>query len=127
MRPVRLSALGGRESYGEVRVKRWSPRERALRAIKVGGACWALAVVSVFVPAAHFILVPLFLVAGPIAAYFTARTLSSVLGGSAKCPACGGAFVIAGAREQWPLEDVCAACHTQVVIDLDNSPTPAAR
>jgi hypothetical protein len=125
-RPVRLSALGGRESFGEVRVQRWSSRDRAVRAAKVWAACWALAVVSVFVPAAHFILVPAFLAAGPIAGYFTARTRSSVLGGRAPCPACGEVLLVAGGREEWPLDDVCGACRVQVVIELDNSPTRAA-
>lgn len=123
-RPVRLTVLGGRETLGEVRVQRWSQRDRIVRAAKVWGACWALAVVAVFVPAAHFVLVPILLAAGPIAAYFAARTESSVLGGRAACPACGEVFIVAGGPENWPLQDVCGACRVQVVIELDNDPAP---
>lgn len=116
-RAVSLVASGGRRSVGEVRVQRWTPGDRAVRAAGVWAACWALGAVSVLVPAAHFVLVPLFLAAGPIAAYLRARTESSVLGGTAPCPACGEAFAIDAAPERWPLKDVCGACRVQVEIE----------
>ncbi len=116
-RAVALVASGGRRSVGEVRVQRWTPRERALRAVAAWAACWGLGAVSVLLPAAHFVLVPIFLVAGPIAAYLRARAESSVLGGTAPCPACGQAFVVDPAPERWPLKDVCGACRVQVAIE----------
>ncbi|MBI5185008.1 MAG: hypothetical protein HZA01_04690 [Nitrospinae bacterium] len=67
---------------------RYDKNERMRRALKTLGFFWALAVASVPVVIAHFVLVPGFLIAGPFLAFrkFKAETaLEKALGA---CPAC---------------------------------------
>ena len=47
----------------------YSPRERLLRALKILGIFWGLALLSVPILVAHFVLVPGFFLLGPVMAY----------------------------------------------------------
>ncbi|HFE37899.1 MAG TPA: hypothetical protein ENK06_05710 [Gammaproteobacteria bacterium] len=47
----------------------YSSADRTKRAVTALLGCWAIAGVSIFIPIAHFALVPGFLIAGPIMAY----------------------------------------------------------
>lgn len=104
-------------SDGEVAVRRWSGMDRTRRAIVALAGFWALAIVSIFIPALHFVLVPAFLLIGPIAAVLLARQKSTVLGGRGVCPACSEPFFIEGGTESWPLQDVCESCRAAVTIE----------
>ena len=70
-------------------------QERMIRALKMGGLCWGFALVSILIPLAHFVLVPSFLIAGPIVGMYFYRLESMVIGGSGNCPACQKPFQIA--------------------------------
>lgn len=108
---------GRSQSAGEVRIERWTRQQRLLRAARTLLACWGLAVLSVLVPVAHFVLVPALLLAGPIAAFVVARQPSAIIGGQGPCPACGELLVVSRAAERWPLDEACEACHAQVTIE----------
>jgi hypothetical protein len=114
--PVHLSAADGRRQAGELELRVWSPAERRGRAIRAWGICWAIMVCSVFIPLAHFVLVPGFFLAGPIVAWFVSRVPNAVTGGEARCPSCGEPFEFARRSLKWPLRDVCGRCHTEVSI-----------
>src|SRR3990167_3111214 len=62
---------------------------RVGRGVMVLLGVWALAVACVFVPLLHFVLVPGFLVAGPVLAWFTARATVLVKSTQIECPRCG--------------------------------------
>jgi hypothetical protein len=102
--------VGNERTTGEVRIERWDPSARLLRAAKRWVVLWGLAVVSVLVPVAHFVLVPALLIAGPIAAFMRWRQRSGVLGGEGMCPACRVLMTIDAHADEWPLFDVCEAC-----------------
>ena len=71
-----------------VRVQHRNRRNRTLRAARTLATCWGLAVVAVFLPLLHFVLVPGLLLLGPVLAWsrlHEERTLVSVDGA---CPAC---------------------------------------
>lgn len=108
----------GKVTSGKVRVRAWSPLDKKLRAIRVLGIAWAMGIVFVFIPLLHFILVPAFVLGGPILAYFTFAQGSTVLGGEGACPACGQRFLVERAAEKWPLADTCSSCHARVEIEL---------
>ena len=114
--PVWIESLGKRAS-GAVEVRAWSGRSRLVRGAKVLGACWALALVSLLVPAAHFVLVPVFLLAGPIGALIVGGQRSTVLGGEGACPECGERVRVGASAEEWPLHDACARCRTPLRIE----------
>ncbi|CAG0992903.1 hypothetical protein GPROT1_03176 [Gammaproteobacteria bacterium] len=115
-RKVRLATPGAR-TEGEVAVRRWTAADRTRRALLALLAMWALGAVSIFIPVLHVVLVPAFLLIGPIAAVLLARQKSAVLGGRGRCPACGEPFFIEGGTERWPLDDVCESCRAAVTIE----------
>ena len=87
-RNIRIANNQGAAESGALTVNVYSNAERVKRAAKILGICWGLAVVTLFIPLAHFILVPSFLLAGPIMAYMKYRVVESVEGAQGKCPTC---------------------------------------
>src|SRR3569833_1547236 len=80
------------ERDGVLRLHVFSPQDRVMRAAKVWGLCWLLATITLFIPIAHFVLVPGFLLAGPIWAikrYGVTLALEQVTG---HCPNNGVVF-----------------------------------
>jgi hypothetical protein len=63
--------------------------QRVGNAVISGLSCWGLAVVSIFVPLGHFVLVPAFLIAGPVLFFLRLAEGVSLLGARGKCPMCG--------------------------------------
>jgi hypothetical protein len=116
--PVELVSPDGKMASGEVITEHWEAKDRSKRALKILGICWGIALFSIIIPIAHFILVPSFILAGPIAAFFTYQQSDAVLGGKGTCPHCGQPFEIARMKIKWPLDDICAKCHSSVKISL---------
>jgi hypothetical protein len=108
---------GAKRASGQVRLQHWTRSARLGRAAKWLAALWGLAVVSVAIPVAHFLLVPAFLIAGPIAAFRRLRQESGILGGEGTCPACGVQMVIEAHADEWPFFDVCQSCSTPARIE----------
>ena len=77
-------------------------------------------------PVAHFVLVPGFLVAGPIAAVSRYRKKSGVLGGEATCPACGARLVIEAREDAWPFLVHCGTCQAKAWVERADRPAPIA-
>ncbi len=114
--PVEL-IVGKQHATGEVRIARWTGSARLVRAMKTLGVLWGLGVVSVLVPVAHFLLVPAFLLAGPIAAFMRWRQETSVLGGQGTCPACSANMALEASADAWPLFRICDTCRASVRIE----------
>ncbi len=64
---------GDAASDGTLHVSVLTQHERTVRAAKIWGLCWVLAFVTLFIPIAHFVLVPGFLIAGPVMGYLRYR------------------------------------------------------
>jgi len=71
--------------------------ERMTRALKMGGFFLLLAIVSVFIPLAHFVLVPSFVITAIVLPFMVHKLIEA----SEKA------------------EGVCPSCHEQVTIKLD--------
>ncbi len=119
-RPVVLIADASRAA-GEVRFQSWDRRARLGRAALAWAAFWGVALVSVVIPVLHFLLVPGFLIAGPIAAFRRWRQQSGILGGEGKCPKCGVRMFIEAHPDEWPLFDICGACRASVRIEAEGA------
>jgi len=87
-RNIRIIDNAGAVQSGALTVNIYSKDERLKRAAKMLLLCWLLALASVPILFAHFILVPLFLVAGPIMAYRRYHVMESVEAAHGKCPTC---------------------------------------
>ena len=90
---------------------------RVTRAIKGWAICWGLAVVSILVPVAHFVLVPAFAIAGPVVAWIRMRQESVILGAIVDCPACGEQTRLARTADDWPITLYCKPC--RVGLDIN--------
>lgn len=105
-----------RISTGIVYYKEWQVKEKARRALKAFGLMWGLAILSVAIPIAHFVLVPVFFLAGPIAALIIFSRESAILGGVGTCPDCNEIFDISKSKPQKSMKDVCSCCHHQIFV-----------
>jgi hypothetical protein len=88
-RPCELWGFASTPGTAELRVALFDRAGRWRRAIKGLAAWWGMAVVGLFVPVAHFFLVPGFLLAGLIV-FWRRRSMAEVIvAGQGRCPDCG--------------------------------------
>ena len=107
-----LTAFGTSPTRARAVVVIQGTGRRAARALAALGACWALALVSVFVPVAHFVLVPAFTVAGVVVAGLRLREDRRLVGVSGTCPRCGTEQEFeAGGRFEYSRTLDCPRCH----------------
>lgn len=90
---------------------RLSLGQRAGRSAARLGLCWGAALLAIFIPLLHFILVPALLLAGPVAAYFGARPTVVLTSPQLTCPKCAELTHSAGATG-WPARLICEHCGT---------------
>ncbi len=103
---------------GELSIRIYSSGERAKRAVGGLAACWALAGVTLFIPIAHFVLVPGFAIAGPIVALRLYTQDQAMLDVKGPCPACNESVTIElDAKDKLPLWTYCPQCRASVHID----------
>jgi len=120
--PATLTAFGAAPTPATATVLSQPPGERLARTAVALGACWGGALVSVFIPVAHFILVPTFFIAGIAVAVARAREAMRLLGVHGVCPRCaqeqdfevGGRFTPSRALD-------CPKCHTTLTLTADAS------
>jgi hypothetical protein len=118
---VRLTAFGAPPTSARATVLRQGPAQRTRRALIGLGVFWAPAMLAVFIPIAHFILVPTLLLAGLVFAAVRLREDSRLLGVRGDCPRCGieqdfpagGRFRRSGAID-------CPRCHTRLTLVADD-------
>lgn len=106
---------------GTLYVRAYTPRERLIRALKVLGLYWGLAVLAIAIPLAHFVLVPAFLIAGPIMAYLRYRMAARSDRVTGRCPVNHNDIVISlGPKERPPLWKYCPVCKSPLHIVYQN-------
>lgn len=115
--PVIVRSSDGKTKPGKIYIRTWNEKQRLERSLKILGVGWGMAVISIFIPLAHFILVPGFLIGAPIAAFRAHRQKSGVLGGESICPNCGEVLPLVYGANIWPLQDLCSHCQTSVTIE----------
>lgn len=114
-------------SVGELHTRSFTPWERMVQAGKVLAVAWSLALITVFIPIAHFVLVPLFLVAGPVMALMKYRVETVAEKAHGVCPECEQAVDIAlDPADRLPKWTYCPACNKPVQLMYHGGPTPAA-
>ncbi|HEY7433545.1 MAG TPA: hypothetical protein VIE41_00280 [Methylomirabilota bacterium] len=90
-REVRLTAFGHEPSPTTAVVIEQPPGTRFGRVLGGLGMFWGLGLASVFIPVAHFVLVPTFVVWGIVMAVKRAREDRRLLVLRGACPRCGAA------------------------------------
>jgi hypothetical protein len=114
--PVCIVGSGGIEARGTVSIEEFDQKTRMMRGLKTFGVFFACALVAIFIPLLHFVLVPGLTIAGIAFGYSAYQKPSLVRGGKGVCPKCGAEFAIVQSPPNWPLKDVCAKCFENVKI-----------
>jgi len=102
---------------GLLQFSQFSSGDRMSRALKILGLCWLGAGITLFIPLAHFVLVPGLLIAGPVLAmmkYKVDRANESV---SVECPKCKKSVSIKlDAADKLPIYSYCPDCNTSLQL-----------
>ncbi|TPW15697.1 MAG: hypothetical protein FD130_1159 [Halothiobacillaceae bacterium] len=102
---------------GILHFTQFSSTDRVGRAFKILGLCWLGALITLFIPLAHFILTPGFLIAGVVMAYSRYMANSANESVQVACPACGKEVTIQlEPGDRFPLYTYCPSCHGGVQL-----------
>jgi hypothetical protein len=121
--PASLTVFGAPAAHASATIVRHSMGRRAARALVALGACWGLALVAVFIPLAHFVLVPGLFLIGVILATYRAREAWSIVTVQGQCPRCRleQTFTSAGrARGQSVVH--CPNCKNELALTIEPGP-----
>jgi len=91
--------------------------DRTKRAIIIWAICWGLAILSAPIILAHYILVPAFLIAGPIMAYFRLKQTTEMEKVDGHCPHHDGPFSLKIEKtDTLPKWAYCPECNKGIQI-----------
>jgi hypothetical protein len=113
---ILLKTIAGKENKDSIELIHWTPPQRTVRALKMLGMFWGFAVLAVFLPIVHFVLVPTFLILGPIMAYGTYKQDAGIVAKNLICPECGETLKVSAQKMKWPLLLTCDNCKTRVYL-----------
>jgi hypothetical protein len=108
----------GETSTGDLVAVEFGSRERSKRAIVTALKCLGVTTVCLFIPGAHFILVPLGLLLTPVISFLAWRVKTKIVSAAIKCPKCGGTVQVLTMQERYPLYETCGSCHREVSITV---------
>ena len=115
--PATINVFGSAPVPATARVLQQSPSERMTRVLSALGVCWGIAAVTVFMPVAHFILVPTFLLLGIGLAVIRSREDVRLLGAHGRCPRCGVEQDFPGAGRFHGEQALdCPRCHNRLTL-----------
>jgi len=112
-----VSGYHGRPTPASLVVVHFDRRQRARRAAGGLAGFWGAMVVSVFIPIAHFVLVPSFFGMGIWQFVRRLRRAELVRGAHGTCPDCGAEqdFELAGGL-RFPQAVQCRTCHRGLTL-----------
>lgn len=115
-RRLTLSGYHGTPTPATLVVATFDRRARLRRAFKALAGFWGAMVVSVFIPVAHFVLVPSFFIIGIWQLFRRLKTAELVRGAHGRCPDCGTEqdFELGSAR--FPQSVTCGSCHRGLTL-----------
>ncbi len=115
---IQLKSQAGDTSQAEMTFVTYSNAERKARAIKALLGFWALAVLSIPIIIAHFVLIPGFFIGGIVMSSKRWKTEKEAESVSGTCPACSNAITIKldkkGDLPQW---QYCPSCNDSLELD----------
>jgi len=125
-RPASLTAFGFPSQDAAAVIVEQTPAQRAMRVLMGLGFCWGLALCGLFIPVAHFILVPTFVVAGIVVALRRAREDRRLILVRGSCPRCGAQQEFRpGGRFESGRSIPCPHCHGNLTLVAASFPSPS--
>lgn len=128
--PIVLRARERLTGQGRLITEWFTQRQRIKRAAIVWLVLWLLAILAIAIPVVHFVLAPLLLIAGPVAAYLRYRERIMATRIEAECPLCNDdIFVSLPVKTELPHWEVCPQCHGHIQlrktpVDTNGRPGP---
>jgi hypothetical protein len=107
-----------KETRGIVTHRKFSVKSRSLRALKVCAAFAGITALFLFIPGAHFVLVPLGLLSTPIVTLFAYLKKEQIDGGRGGCPVCDANIPVGTMRYCKVLVESCPSCRRAIDIVL---------
>lgn len=118
--PARIRYPSKEDTPAVVTLRRRNRRDRMAAVVKTWAICWLAAVVAVFLPVLHFILVPALLIGGPFYALAQGSEHTTLMRASGKCPACAAAVQLTQKRRAAPVVAFrCDACGRPLQLAID--------
>jgi len=117
-RAVTLQDNDSHRQAARLQITHYDQTDRVKRTLQRLGFFWLLAGITLFIPIAHFVLVPGFLIAGPVMAYLTYQTREVRNHTTGTCPACGAADITLPmeAKDTLPKWSYCPDCNAPLQI-----------
>jgi hypothetical protein len=118
-RHATLQVFGAAPAHAIAVLESLSPGRRIVRALAILAACWGAAIVSIFLPVAHFFLVPGFLALGVVLAVLRAREREHVLRLHGMCPRCAREQeFVQGGRQDGQTWVSCPRCFNRLFVTI---------
>ena len=115
--PAFLTAFGHEPSPARALIVEQTPGQRLARTLGGLGMFWGLGLVSVFIPVAHFVLVPTFVIGGIVMAIKRAGEDRRLLWVRGACPRCGAQQDLKpGGRFADGRTFDCPSCHGNITL-----------
>jgi len=112
-----LIRCGEDHAEGLLHLHSLTPRERRIRAAKIWGWMWLCALISAPVCGLHIVLVPTFILAGPVMAFLRYRIIQVPDHVSGKCPSCKENFTLAlKPTDRLPKRVYCPSCDATLYL-----------
>ena len=115
---IEATIYGTPPSVGAIRVRPLGTSERIWNGLAKFGTFLGIALVCVFFPIVHLVLVPLSLMMGLHFASKTIRVRDLIVSGSISCPKCGEPCILNAKLAQWPMTVDCSRCRRHIGIRL---------
>lgn len=112
---------GDIEATGSLWTKTLAPSEQKKRALKFSGLSLVLSFVSVFIPIAHFVLVPGFLIGSVVLYFMVSRTKTLVQKSEVHCPHCQQVGENLIDQIDFPKQITCDSCRKNFTVSLKTS------
>jgi len=106
-----------RAEYGTAEIRYFNSKDVLLKSLQNLFMFWGLALLSVFLPVVHFILVPLFLILGVFLSVRARKVRGEFISGQVACPRCGTVLTIKHAVFIDRIKEICQNC--AVVINVE--------
>jgi len=125
--PTFLTAFGQEARPARALIVEQAPGQRFARTLGGLGMFWGLGLASVFIPVAHFVLVPTFVIGGVVMAVKRAREDRRLLWVRGACPRCGVEQELRpGGRYVDGRTFDCPACHGNISLSTTTPQRAAA-
>jgi len=108
---------GDKTTDAALKITLFDKSDRLKRALKFLALSWLAAGITLFIPLAHFVLVPSFFLLGIYLAFSASKTHQAMDNASGSCPACKEAITIKlEPKDSLPKWTYCPSCNNSLQL-----------